>query len=206
MWIVYTGGLQPFLLPRLPAYPSGRLGSAASPQIASKAARSRAASPGRLKSRGEPGERRGGAGFGRSIAPVGVDEQPEPTQRWLFSNWPTSPHFLYRQHPRRGTGQDVGGACSFEDSHVTVIVRSSRCVVVGEAALGPIACGYVWGGRRDALCAFECDTEKRTPLHAAAFLGDAEITELLILSGARVNAKDNMWLTPLHRAVASRSE
>ncbi|KAK1797807.1 hypothetical protein P4O66_008163, partial [Electrophorus voltai] len=51
------------------------------------------------------------------------------------------------------------------------------------------------------------DTEKRTPLHAAAFLGDAEITELLILSGrARVNAKDNMWLTPLHRAVASRSE
>ncbi len=24
--------------------------------------------------------------------------------------------------------------------------------------------------------------------------------------GARVNAKDNMWLTPLHRAVASRSE
>lgn len=27
------------------------------------------------------------------------------------------------------------------------------------------------------------DTEKRTPLHAAAFLGDAEIIELLILSG-----------------------
>lgn len=26
------------------------------------------------------------------------------------------------------------------------------------------------------------------------------------LAGARVNAKDNMWLTPLHRAVASRSE
>lgn len=25
-------------------------------------------------------------------------------------------------------------------------------------------------------------------------------------AGARVNAKDNMWLTPLHRAVASRSE
>nr|DBA20136.1 TPA: hypothetical protein GDO54_015861 [Pyxicephalus adspersus] len=50
------------------------------------------------------------------------------------------------------------------------------------------------------------DSEKRTPLHAAAFLGDAEIIELLILSGARVNAKDNMWLTPLHRAVASRSE
>lgn len=27
------------------------------------------------------------------------------------------------------------------------------------------------------------DAEKRTPLHAAAFLGDGEITELLILSG-----------------------
>lgn len=27
------------------------------------------------------------------------------------------------------------------------------------------------------------DPEKRTPLHAAAFLGDAEITGLLILSG-----------------------
>uniref|UniRef100_A0A672I3R0 Serine/threonine-protein phosphatase 6 regulatory ankyrin repeat subunit B-like n=1 Tax=Salarias fasciatus TaxID=181472 RepID=A0A672I3R0_SALFA len=49
------------------------------------------------------------------------------------------------------------------------------------------------------------DCEKRTPLHAAAFLGNAEVTELLILSGARVNAKDSMWWTPLHRAVASRS-
>ena len=27
------------------------------------------------------------------------------------------------------------------------------------------------------------DSEKRTPLHVAAFLGDAEIIELLILSG-----------------------
>lgn len=27
-----------------------------------------------------------------------------------------------------------------------------------------------------------------------------------VRTGARVNAKDNMWLTPLHRAVASRSE
>uniref|UniRef100_A0A8C7ZSM1 Serine/threonine-protein phosphatase 6 regulatory ankyrin repeat subunit A n=1 Tax=Oryzias sinensis TaxID=183150 RepID=A0A8C7ZSM1_9TELE len=50
------------------------------------------------------------------------------------------------------------------------------------------------------------DSEKRTPLHAAAYLGDAEIIELLILSGARVNAKDNKWLTPLHRAVASCCE
>uniref|UniRef100_A0A7N6A328 Ankyrin repeat domain 28b n=1 Tax=Anabas testudineus TaxID=64144 RepID=A0A7N6A328_ANATE len=76
------------------------------------------------------------------------------------------------------------------------------------------------------------DNEKRTPLHAAAYLGDAEIIELLVLAdnfhyvcntlcwhlfislthtivfiqGARVNAKDNKWLTPLHRAVASCSE
>uniref|UniRef100_A0A8C2ZAY0 Uncharacterized protein n=1 Tax=Cyclopterus lumpus TaxID=8103 RepID=A0A8C2ZAY0_CYCLU len=71
------------------------------------------------------------------------------------------------------------------------------------------------------------DNEKRTPLHAAAYLGDAEIIELLILSGKHytstwscflsmhqvsspkfelVNAKDNKWLTPLHRAVASCSE
>lgn len=28
------------------------------------------------------------------------------------------------------------------------------------------------------------DNEKRTPLHAAAYLGDAEIIELLILSGS----------------------
>lgn len=29
---------------------------------------------------------------------------------------------------------------------------------------------------------------------------------LYLLSGARVNAKDSKWLTPLHRAVASCSE
>ncbi|XP_038848776.1 serine/threonine-protein phosphatase 6 regulatory ankyrin repeat subunit A-like [Salvelinus namaycush] len=50
------------------------------------------------------------------------------------------------------------------------------------------------------------DNEKRTPLHAAAYLGDTEILELLILSGARVNAKDNKCLNTLHRAVASCSE
>lgn len=35
------------------------------------------------------------------------------------------------------------------------------------------------------LCVFPSrqDNEKRTPLHAAAYLGDAEIIELLILSG-----------------------
>ncbi|XP_029599863.1 serine/threonine-protein phosphatase 6 regulatory ankyrin repeat subunit B-like isoform X2 [Salmo trutta] len=49
------------------------------------------------------------------------------------------------------------------------------------------------------------DNEKRTPLHAATYLGDTEILELLILSGARVNAKDKC-LNTLHRAVASCSE
>eukprot|EP00063_Salmo_salar_P069356 XP_014044191.1 PREDICTED: serine/threonine-protein phosphatase 6 regulatory ankyrin repeat subunit A-like [Salmo salar] len=49
------------------------------------------------------------------------------------------------------------------------------------------------------------DNEKRTPLHAAAYLGDTEILELLILSGARVNDKDKC-LNTLHRAVASCSE
>lgn len=33
------------------------------------------------------------------------------------------------------------------------------------------------------MCAWFQDNEKRTPLHAAAYLGDAEIIELLILSG-----------------------
>lgn len=37
------------------------------------------------------------------------------------------------------------------------------------------ACLPVWNAQQD--------TEKRTPLHAAAYLGDTEIIELLILSG-----------------------
>lgn len=49
------------------------------------------------------------------------------------------------------------------------------------------------------------DCEKRTALHAAAFCGEAEITELLLINGARVNSKDNKWLTPLHRACCSKS-
>ena len=48
------------------------------------------------------------------------------------------------------------------------------------------------------------DSEKRTPLHAAAFAGYAEVAEVLITKGsARVDAKDNQWLTPLHRACRS---
>ena len=49
------------------------------------------------------------------------------------------------------------------------------------------------------------DTEKRSALHAAAFCGEAEIAELLLLNGARVNTKDSRWLTPLHRACCSKS-
>ena len=49
------------------------------------------------------------------------------------------------------------------------------------------------------------DNDKRSPLHAAAFRGDAEIMELLItVGGGRVNIKDNKWLTPLHRACAAK--
>ena len=47
--------------------------------------------------------------------------------------------------------------------------------------------------------------ERRTPIHAAAFRGEAEIVDFLAQSGARVNTKDSRWLTPLHRAVASKS-
>lgn len=50
------------------------------------------------------------------------------------------------------------------------------------------------------------DPDKRSPLHAAAFKGDSRIAEALIVNGARVNAKDNKWLTPLHRACCVNSE
>ncbi|KAH0629169.1 hypothetical protein JD844_011037 [Phrynosoma platyrhinos] len=62
------------------------------------------------------------------------------------------------------------------------------------------------------------DQERRTPLHAAAYLGDAPIVELLILSddyrkalnlllkhSADVNARDKYWQTPLHVAAANRA-
>ena len=49
------------------------------------------------------------------------------------------------------------------------------------------------------------DSEKRSALHAAAFCGEAEIAELLLLNGARVNTKDSRWLTPLHRACCTKS-
>lgn len=37
------------------------------------------------------------------------------------------------------------------------------------------------------------DNEKRTPLHAAAYLGDAEIIELLILSGRDLSTVCTFW-------------
>ena len=57
----------------------------------------------------------------------------------------------------------------------------------------------------DGMSLFQ-DSEKRSPLHAAAHCGEAEITDILLLAGARVNTKDSRWLTPLHRACASKSE
>ncbi|XP_076293144.1 uncharacterized protein LOC143215159 isoform X1 [Lasioglossum baleicum] len=47
------------------------------------------------------------------------------------------------------------------------------------------------------------DKKQRTLLHAAAYMGDSKIVELLLLHGAAVNAKDKKWLTPLHRACCS---
>lgn len=44
------------------------------------------------------------------------------------------------------------------------------------------------------------DAERRSVLHAAAFCGFHQVAALLISRGARVNAKDNKWVTPLHRA------
>lgn len=50
------------------------------------------------------------------------------------------------------------------------------------------------------------DREKRTPLHAAAYRGHGNVVDLLLVNGARVNCKDNQWLTPLHRACRSDVE
>lgn len=51
------------------------------------------------------------------------------------------------------------------------------------------------------LCArfflFFQDNEKRTPLHAAAYLGDAEIIELLILSGRDLEHCLHLWTVTL---------
>lgn len=43
----------------------------------------------------------------------------------------------------------------------------------------------------------------RTPLHAAASIGDNDFVEFLLNNNARVNVKDIKWNTPLHRACAA---
>lgn len=43
----------------------------------------------------------------------------------------------------------------------------------------------------------------RTPLHAAASVGDTDFVEFLLANNARVNVKDIKWYTPLHRACSS---
>uniref|UniRef100_A0A669F4U5 Ankyrin repeat domain 52a n=1 Tax=Oreochromis niloticus TaxID=8128 RepID=A0A669F4U5_ORENI len=48
------------------------------------------------------------------------------------------------------------------------------------------------------------DQERRTPLHAAACVGDVHIMDLLIES-ADANARDKFWQTPLHVAAANRA-
>uniref|UniRef100_A0A158RAI1 hydroxymethylglutaryl-CoA reductase (NADPH) n=1 Tax=Taenia asiatica TaxID=60517 RepID=A0A158RAI1_TAEAS len=47
------------------------------------------------------------------------------------------------------------------------------------------------------------DRQLRTPLHAAAHVGDVDFVEFLLSNNARVNVKDIKWYTPLHRACAS---
>uniref|UniRef100_A0A5K3EW66 ANK_REP_REGION domain-containing protein n=1 Tax=Mesocestoides corti TaxID=53468 RepID=A0A5K3EW66_MESCO len=49
------------------------------------------------------------------------------------------------------------------------------------------------------------DSHRRTPLHAAAYCGEAEVVEFLLKHNARVNVKDAKWYTPLHRACASNA-
>ena len=51
------------------------------------------------------------------------------------------------------------------------------------------------------------DGDKRGALHAAAFVGDADVVEAVITQGnAKVNSKDNQWLTPLHRACRASAD
>jgi serine/threonine-protein phosphatase 6 regulatory ankyrin repeat subunit A len=46
------------------------------------------------------------------------------------------------------------------------------------------------------------DQDKRTPMHAAAYVGDAECIRALIQAGGKTVVKDANWLTPLHYAAA----
>ena len=51
------------------------------------------------------------------------------------------------------------------------------------------------------------DSDKKSLLHAAAFTGDVEAVKILYNVGKLdVNAKDNNWLTPLHRACRAKQD
>ena len=52
----------------------------------------------------------------------------------------------------------------------------------------------------------QLDAEKRSPLHAAAFMADLDIVEIILDHVDNVNVKDNQWRTPLHRACRSSGE
>ncbi|CBY37245.1 unnamed protein product, partial [Oikopleura dioica] len=47
------------------------------------------------------------------------------------------------------------------------------------------------------------DNHKQTPLHYAAFIGNENTCVTLIRHGAQIDVKDNIGLTPLHRACAA---
>lgn len=43
------------------------------------------------------------------------------------------------------------------------------------------------------------DEKGTSPLHLAAFFGHDAIVGALLDAGARVDARDHLWITPLHR-------
>lgn len=52
----------------------------------------------------------------------------------------------------------------------------------------------------------ETDTERRSYLHLACFVGCKEIVELLIKAGANVNIRDCLGLTPMHRCCRNNQD
>lgn len=54
------------------------------------------------------------------------------------------------------------------------------------------------GSNSNKVCS--TDEKLQTPLHAAAYIGNLTMMNILIHNGANINAKDSKDLTPLHRA------